>query len=184
MVHTIKDLIQNEDKKNPYTDEKLGELCNLSREEVTLLRQELGLPDSRERRRRVLLPEVRELLDENEKLSDRKLTAILNDRGYQISRFIARAARDELQPKQVIENRISVNPDRDFEQLIGYDGSMKRQISQAQAAVLYPPKGLHTLIHGPSGVGKSQLAESMYHFAVHAGRLSKNSPLVIFNCAD
>lgn len=41
-----------------------------------------------------------------------------------------------------------MDPDRDFEQLIGYDGSMKRQISQAQAAVLYPPRGLHTLIHG------------------------------------
>lgn len=48
-----------------------------------------------------------------------------------------------------------MDPDRDFEQLIGYDGSMKRQISQAQAAVLYPPRGLHTLIHGPSGVGKA-----------------------------
>lgn len=77
-----------------------------------------------------------------------------------------------------------MDPDRDFEQLIGYDGSMKRQISQAQAAVLYPPRGLHTLIHGPSGVGKSQLAEAMYHFAIHVGTIQKDSPLVIFNCAD
>ncbi|MCB7288153.1 sigma-54 factor interaction domain-containing protein, partial [[Clostridium] scindens] len=47
-----------------------------------------------------------------------------------------------------------------------------------------PPRGLHTLIHGPSGVGKSQLAEAMYHFAIHVGTIQKDSPLVIFNCAD
>ena len=184
MNYTIKELIEKEDRKNPYTDEQLAKLCNMSREEVTLLRQEQGILDSRERRRQILLPEVKEILQANEKISDRKLTAILNDRGYQISRFIARAVRDELEPKAKKEERLQMDPDRDFEQLIGYDGSMKRQISQAQAAVLYPPRGLHTLIHGPSGVGKSQLAEAMYHFAIHVGTIQKDSPLVIFNCAD
>ena len=184
MNYTIKELIEKEDRKNPYTDEQLAKLCNMSREEVTLLRQEQGILDSRERRRQILLPEVKEILQANEKISDRKLTAILNDRGYQISRFIARAVRDELEPKAKKDERLQMDPDRDFEQLIGYDGSMKRQISQAQAAVLYPPRGLHTLIHGPSGVGKSQLAEAMYHFAIHVGTIQKDSPLVIFNCAD
>lgn len=169
MNYTIKELIEKEDRKNPYTDEQLAKLCNMSREEVTLLRQEQGILDSRERRRQILLPEVKEILQANEKISDRKLTAILNDRGYQISRFIARAVRDELEPKAKKEERLQMDPDRDFEQLIGYDGSMKRQISQAQAAVLYPPRGLHTLIHGPSGVGKSQLAEAMYQLRHSCG---------------
>lgn len=80
MNYTIKELIEKEDRKNPYTDEQLAKLCNMSREEVTLLRQEQGILDSRERRRQILLPEVKEILQANEKISDRKLTAILNDR--------------------------------------------------------------------------------------------------------
>ena len=121
MNYTIKELIEKEDRKNPYTDEQIAELCNMSREEVTLLRQEQGIFDSRERRRQILLPEVKAILRGNEKISDRKLTAILNERGYQISRFITRSVRDELQPKENKEERIHMDPDRDFEQLIGYD---------------------------------------------------------------
>jgi transcriptional regulator with AAA-type ATPase domain len=43
-----------------------------------------------------------------------------------------------------------------FKDIIGSEGSLKVQISLAKAAVLYPPHGLHTLIVGPSGSGKSQ----------------------------
>ena len=53
MNYTIKELIEKEDRKNPYTDEQLAKLCNMSREEVTLLRQEQGILDSRERRRQI-----------------------------------------------------------------------------------------------------------------------------------
>ncbi len=35
-----------------------------------------------------------------------------------------------------------------FSIMIGYDGSQSLQIKQAQSAILYPPKGLHTLITG------------------------------------
>ncbi|MGB9679579.1 MAG: sigma 54-interacting transcriptional regulator [Minisyncoccia bacterium] len=68
-----------------------------------------------------------------------------------------------------------------FESVIGYNGSIKEQIEQAKAAVLYPPNGLHTLIIGPSGSGKSFLAEAMYNFRLKAG-LGGN--FEVFNCAD
>jgi len=71
-----------------------------------------------------------------------------------------------------------------FDEVIGGDDSLKKQIRQAKAAILYPPNGLHTLILGPTGVGKTTFAEIMYKYAVEAGRLNNNAPYVIFNCAD
>ena len=49
----------------------------------------------------------------------------------------------------------------DIFQLIGSEGSLKASIERAKAAVIYPPKGLSTLIIGPTGVGKSMFAEYM-----------------------
>lgn len=189
MKHDISDLIAGEDKKNPYTDEKIAEMCKIHREDVTLIRQNFGIPDSRERRRQNLLPEVKEILEKQGMVSDRRLTQILNERGYDISRFIAHAVKEEAVQiyhikEQESKKKMDIDPNMYFRHLVGFDGSMKHQISQAQAAVLYPPKGLHTLIHGPSGVGKSQLAEAMYQFAQGTGILKKDSPFIIFNCAD
>lgn len=50
--------------------------------------------------------------------------------------------------------------------------------------MLYPPHGLHTLLLGASGVGKSFFAEAMYNFAISSSHFDKNAPFVLFNCAD
>lgn len=68
--------------------------------------------------------------------------------------------------------------------LIGSNGSLKKAVKQAQAAVLYPPSGLHTLIYGETGVGKSYFAREMYQYALSSGRISSTSPFVVLNCAD
>lgn len=75
----------------------------------------------------------------------------------------------------------SKNP---FASLIGAESGLKNQIEQAKAAMLYPPNGLHTLIVGQTGVGKTLFASMMYNYAKFAGRLNDDSPYVIFNCAD
>lgn len=71
-----------------------------------------------------------------------------------------------------------------FDDLIGCDTSLKGQVEQAKAAILYPPNGLHTLIVGQTGVGKTLFAKLMYNYAKHSSKLNENAPFIVFNCAD
>jgi len=71
-----------------------------------------------------------------------------------------------------------------FDRIIGSRGSLALAIKQAKAAILYPPKGLHTLITGPTGVGKTTFAEMMYQYALYAGSIPNDAKLVIFNCSE
>ncbi|MBV7391605.1 sigma 54-interacting transcriptional regulator [Enterococcus sp. ALS3] len=71
-----------------------------------------------------------------------------------------------------------------FENLIGRDDSLKSQIQKSKAAILYPPRGLHTIIFGETGTGKTMFAECMYHFAVSSKVLQPSAPFITFNCAD
>lgn len=70
-----------------------------------------------------------------------------------------------------------------FEQLIGCNGSLKDAIVHGKAACLYPPNGLHTLITGPTGVGKSLFAQCMYAYGMRTGVLKPGARFVSFNCA-
>lgn len=70
-----------------------------------------------------------------------------------------------------------------FDHLIGRTSSLKNQIEQAKAAILYPPHGLNVLITGPTGSGKTYFANAMNQFACNQGVIS-NPHLTTFNCAD
>lgn len=71
-----------------------------------------------------------------------------------------------------------------FETLIGGSEGLKVAVQQAKAAMLYPPRGLHTLLCGPSGVGKTTFARLMHSFAVELHALPSDAPFISFNCAD
>ncbi|AEF18016.1 PTS system transcriptional activator [Thermoanaerobacterium xylanolyticum LX-11] len=71
-----------------------------------------------------------------------------------------------------------------FKKIIGSNLSLKNAVQQAKAAIMYPPHGLHTLILGETGTGKSMFAETMYEYAKEIGRIKTNAPFVTFNCAD
>jgi len=71
-----------------------------------------------------------------------------------------------------------------FELIIGSEGSLKTIIKKAKAAMIYPPFGLHTLLIGPTGVGKTMFAEIMYSFAKEQGVLNEKAEFVVFNCAE
>lgn len=71
-----------------------------------------------------------------------------------------------------------------FDTLIGGEEGLRVAIQQAKAAMLYPPRGLHTLLCGPSGVGKTTFARLMHAFAVELRALAPDAPFISFNCAD
>ncbi|MEW8974168.1 MAG: sigma 54-interacting transcriptional regulator [Tissierellaceae bacterium] len=71
-----------------------------------------------------------------------------------------------------------------FNKMAGAKQSLSLPIEKAKSAIMYPPKGLHTLILGETGVGKSLFAEQMYNFAIKSRILDKSAPFIRFNCAD
>lgn len=62
--------------------------------------------------------------------------------------------------------------------------SLKIAIEKAKASILYPPNGMHTLLLGETGVGKSMFASLMHEYAIEVEQLPKNAPFIVFNCAD
>jgi len=71
-----------------------------------------------------------------------------------------------------------------FDKMIGANLSLQIPTQQAKAAIFYPPHGLHTLLLGETGVGKSMFAERMYEFAIEVKMIEETAPFVHFNCAD
>ncbi len=71
-----------------------------------------------------------------------------------------------------------------FSKVIGSSGSMKTQVEQAKASILYPPKGLNCLITGQTGTGKTYFAHAMFRFAKTSQVIAAEKELVVFNCAD
>lgn len=190
MVEAVLGLFEKEDLRNPYSDRQVAELAGTTREKVTEIRKKYGILNSRDRLKPVIESDAKKLMEKRPGLSHRALMKELNEMGYDISRQVALNLMGEISRpagsarKLELTEEKSTEQDQGFQEIVGYDRSLKMQISQAKAAVLYPPKGMHTLIIGESGVGKSQLAEAMYHYAIQTPNFTETSPFVSFNCAD
>ena len=187
MASELTRLIEEEDPRQPYTDEQLAQMLGLRREQVVEQRRSAGLPDSRLRLRPVLVQAMARLLTGDPELSDRALTAQLNGEGFKVSRYLVGELRTQLPaaaPAAPPQAPAREEQENVFASMIGFNGGLKAQIHQAKAAVTYPPNGLHTLIIGPSGSGKTFLAENMYRYAVQQKLLAPDAPFVAFNCAD
>lgn len=197
MEDKIKLIIDSEDKKNPLTDEEVSKQLGILREVVTEYRKEHNIPDSRERRKAFIIKDAMGILKTNINISERNFTKALNEKGYMVARFAAAnikkqalellASNGEVLNNVKQDDKKNINEEQEndpFKTIIGYEGSLKLQVNQAKASILYPPKGLHTLLLGPSGVGKSHMAEAMYNFAKTTKNFSENAPFMVFNCAD
>lgn len=185
-------IINEEDRKNPLTDEAIAAVLQVFREDVTMVRKAHNIPDSRKRRKPVIAAAIKQILADDPMISDRGLTRLLVADGYEIGKYaVAKLKEEILESEQLIPHdgvgigtTDSDEKQKVFHAFIGYDGSMKTQITRAQAAILYPPQGLHCLIYGPSGVGKSFLAELMHEYACQTENFGKDAPYYAFNCAD
>lgn len=98
--------------------------------------------------------------------------------------FIECSSLDELVNITFKEIReVSTDYSDPFHELVGYNNSLANIIKIAKSSILYP-NGLHTLLLGESGVGKSYFAELMYKFGLQHKIFDSSSSFVIFNCAD
>ncbi len=73
---------------------------------------------------------------------------------------------------------------KDFMNLIGYKGSLKYVVEQCKSAIAYPPDGLPILFYGPTGTGKSYMANLMYEYAVNTRKVSSDKKFVTVNCSE
>lgn len=71
-----------------------------------------------------------------------------------------------------------------LDKLIVSNRSLVTAGEQAKAAILYPPRGMNTIILGETGVGKTMFAGIMHRFAIEMNKMAENSPFITFNCAD
>ncbi len=198
-MQQLQEIINQENKKNPLTDEEIAKKLGMGRSDVVKLRRSLGIGNSRQRMREPLEKAIQEIMEVSPALSERALTQKLNETGFCVSRH---AVSDVWQQIKAVEVMQPVNGElvesveqqlsggnieklqTAFDALIGSQGSLRTQVELAKAAVLYPPKGLHTLIVGATGVGKSELAYCMHRFATESGNKPEDMPFVVFNCAD
>lgn len=178
----IKDIvlhcIETEDKRNPYTDEKIADILDLSRENVTNARKELKIPDSRERRKSILNKAITDILRENPNISDRSLTKLLNERHFVIGKYAVAQLKKQMQVEEQPDN-ILIH----FSDMLGCQQSLKNEINRAIAAMIYPPYGLHCLVTGPYGSGKSTMVEHMITFAKTLPQF-ENAPVYQMNCSE
>lgn len=75
-----------------------------------------------------------------------------------------------VKPEQLAQAAAStqVNQVDPLELMIGYRGSLHNAVSQAKAALMYPPHGLHMMLLGQTGVGKTYFANKIYAYAKFA----------------
>ncbi|GGE25907.1 transcriptional antiterminator [Pullulanibacillus camelliae] len=71
-----------------------------------------------------------------------------------------------------------------FQEIIGHDKSLKEVIEQMKTAIFYPENGLPIMLIGPTGVGKTHLAQLMYKYIKNQNLILRDAPFHIFNCAQ
>lgn len=194
MKEKLFNIIKAENQKDPFTDARLAKMLSTTRETITLLRKELNVGNSRERRKPHLKRAIEELRRTQAGLNVSEITKQLLSLGFDISRHVVEEVMKEIDDSAVVQDGATrmpatlttapAVPADSFRCLVGASGSLAKHINQAKSAILYPPFGLPTLILGESGVGKTQFAECMYQFAKQKQVIDENVPFIVFNCAD
>ncbi|MFC7395360.1 sigma 54-interacting transcriptional regulator [Scopulibacillus cellulosilyticus] len=87
--------------------------------------------------------------------------------------------------QELKESRVETKINDDlFDRLIGSDGSLYKSIEQIKSSIFYPDGGLPIILNGPTGVGKSFIANLIFQYSIEKGVLSNDAPFISFNCAQ
>lgn len=134
--------------------------------------------------------EVYEMLQAQGECTAKELADVMGIDRANVSRYLNelvkedKASKIDGRPVKFVATFPLSTTDPSFDSLIGSQGSLKNPVQKAKAAILYPPHGLHTIIFGETGTGKSMFAEYMYRFAKESSVIAKEAPFITFNCAD
>lgn len=195
LLEMILKAIENETHSAPYQDQQLAELLDCDRTSVTKARKRSGIEDSRTRLKRYAVREIEKILEKDDQISDRELIRVLQVQGFRVSSYMLKQIKasmetkafdsdEKLAPPMISRAKKIEESESVYSEIVGSLGSFKTVIQSLEAAVMYPPKGLNTLITGESGVGKTMLARKMYEYGRREGRFPADSEFVQFNCAD
>lgn len=104
---------------------------------------------------------------------------------YEINSFADLPLAGNL-PKQPAKTPVTLTsaPNNPLENMIGYRGVLRQALTQAKAALMYPPHGLHMLLLGATGVGKTYFANCIYQYAKYQQIFNQDAPFISLNCAD
>nr|WP_243177734.1 sigma-54-dependent transcriptional regulator [Clostridium hominis] len=153
-----------------FTATGIGEKLNLSRSSISLELNKLSKDG------KLIYIKSRPVIFFDKKLFNEKFSVnIKKDKFNSLKELV-----ELIEKKRISE----ANRDDNEFGIIGLNGSLKKIADQGRAAILYPPNGLHILLLGSTGVGKSLFAEYLYKFAIKIGRYTDKTKFVVFNCAD
>lgn len=177
----IKNLSRSIDKQSLYDDEEIGYSAETISANLTIARntvsQELNLLH---KEGKLLKIKSRPVLFFDKAYLEILLHSSIDERNCEYKTF------EEL--KRIYlkgPSQVKVPQFQDpFKKLIGYNKSLKDAINKAKSAVLYPPHGLHVLLSGESGVGKTFFAELMYKFFELHQQQDIDIPFIYFNCSE
>lgn len=175
----LEEYIKNEDARNPYKDEELAGLMQITRYDVIRIRKKLGIPTYSERRLPLLQKSICDIKKSNPKMAISDMTDMLKAEGYNVSRFLVSQICDEI----ILNNEADEENEENSTVLIGENGSIRTAVENMRAAFLYPNNGLNTIIAGETGTGKTRIVESVYGQLISEGKISSDRKLVKYNCA-
>jgi len=70
-----------------------------------------------------------------------------------------------------------------FENLVGYNGSLRKAVQLAKAAILYPGASLSIRLSSQRGCGTTCFAATIYEFAKAQGVVGEDAPYIKVNCS-
>lgn len=103
MEEKLLDIIKHENPYNPYKDDQIAELLNTTRSNVVRMRKNLDVESYHIRRMPFLLEKIKELMLENKNISTVYLTQMLNDMGFDVSRFLVAKIKDGILDEEKTE---------------------------------------------------------------------------------
>lgn len=69
-----------------------------------------------------------------------------------------------------------------FQDMVGYDGSLKRAVDDAKKAIMYPSESLNIQVVTGPGAGSTTFCKNIYYYGLLKGKFSQNNPFIYVNC--